>query len=170
MFPDDRVLVAYMPDPADFARLCREGWYRLPFARAPKGRHAEYFAFYFGRKFGTEKYAIHYFARQRGHELVRRRDLMPAELDHPRADRWYYKVQFGPLQRLSRPIMSLNWRRITFIHTTWDRLIRATEIRDLILQGDGYVNRRDTALRERPGAYHTVRIAPPSTINVAPVI
>jgi hypothetical protein len=149
MYPEDRVLVAYVPSPEDFEIVRREGWYRIPQRFAPKGLHAEYLAFYFGGKFGEEKWAIHYYARRTGHELVRRRDLLPDQPDHPRADDIYYKVQLGPLQKLAQPIVSLRWRRVTFIHTTWDRFQDATEINDLFIEGGPYVDRLYATLKER---------------------
>lgn len=149
MYPEDRVLVAYVGRPSDFDIIRDEGWYRIPQDFAPKGLHAEYLAFYFGRRFGDEKWAIHYYARQVGHELARRRDLLPDEPDHPRADAIYYKVQMGPLQKLTRPIVSLRWRRITFVHTTWDRFLDAAEINDLFIEGGPYVDRLYATLKER---------------------
>ena len=117
MYPDDRVLVAYVPRPTDFTRIQTENWYRIPVKSAPKGLYAEYIAFYFGRTFGDKKWAIHYYAENLGHELVRRIDLLPDEPNHPRAQEIYYQVQLGPLNLLEQPIMSLKWRRILFIHT-----------------------------------------------------
>jgi hypothetical protein len=149
MYPEDRVLVAYVPRPSDFDLVRREGWYRIPQRSAPKGLHAEVIAFYFGAAFGEEKYAIHYYARNAGHELARRRDLLPDETDHPRAGDIYYKVQLGPLQRLAQPIVSLRWRRLTFVHTTWDRFQDATEINDLFIEGGPYVDRLYATLKER---------------------
>lgn len=149
LYPEDRVLVAYVPKPADFATIEREGWYRIPQAHAPKGLYAEYVAFYFGRNFGAKKWAIHHYAPNLGHELVTRRELLPAEPDHPRADKWYYKVQLGDLCSLSRPIVSLRWRRITFFHTTWDRFQDAVEINDLFVDGGKYVDRLYAALKDR---------------------
>jgi hypothetical protein len=149
MYPEDRVLVAYVPSPEDFEIVRREGWYRIPQRFAPKGLHAEYLAFYFGGKFGEEKWAIHYYARRAGHELARRRDLLPDQPDHPRADDIYYKVQLDPLRKLAQPIVSLRWRRVTFIHTTWDRFQDATEINDLFIEGGPYVDRLYATLKER---------------------
>ena len=146
MYPDDRVLVAYVPYPADFELIRTEGWYRIPQRFAPKGIHAEYIAFYFGRRFGAQKWAIHYFAPNFGHELVRRIDLLPQEKDHPRAHEPYIKLQLGRLETLAQPIVSLRWRRVLFIHTTWDRFQRAVEINDLLLDGTGYVNRKFVTL------------------------
>ena len=149
MYLEDRVLVAYVPSPADFEIVRREGWYRIPQRFAPKGLHAEYIAFYFGSKFGAEKWAIQYDARRAGHGLARRRDLLPDQPNHPRADDIYYKIQLEPLQKLAQPIVSLRWRRVTFIHTTWDRFRDATEINDLFIEGGPYVDRLYTALRDR---------------------
>ena len=149
MYPEDRVLVAYIPRPADFAIVQNDGWYRIPQQFAPKGLYAEYFAFYFGRYFGADKWAIHYYAPNLGHELVTRQTLFPDEPTHPRAQDWYYKVQLGPLQRLERPILSLRWRRVTFIHSTWDRFTNAIEINDLFVDGDEFVDRLYAALKER---------------------
>ncbi|MCA9918943.1 MAG: hypothetical protein KC445_13370, partial [Anaerolineales bacterium] len=133
---------------ADFEIVQTAGWYRIPQKHAPKGLHAEYVAFYFGRRFGPEKWAIHYFAPQVGHELTTRLALFPDQPDHPRAQEMYYKVQLGPLQKLAQPIVSLRWRRITFLHTTWDRFQDATEINDLFVDGDPYVDRLYATLKE----------------------
>jgi len=149
MYPEDRVLVAYVPQPADFEIIRQVGWYRIPQNHAPKGLHAEYFAFYFGRRFGAEKWAIHYYAPQLGHELTTRLALFPDQPDHPRAQEMYYKVQLGPLQKLARPIVSLRWRRVTFLHTTWDRFHDATEINDLFVDGEPSVDRIYATLKER---------------------
>ncbi len=148
MYPEDRVLVAIMPSPRDMAIVREDGWYRIPEKRAPKGVHAEYLAFYYNHSFGGQKWAIHYYARQVGYELMGRRDLLPAEPDHPRADELYFTIQLGPLQQLARPIVSLRWRRISFVHPTWDRFMDAAEINDLFVEGEPYVDRLYYALRE----------------------
>jgi hypothetical protein len=149
MYPEDRVLVAYMPQLSDFEIVRQAGWYRIPQKHAPKGLHAEYFAFYFGRRFAKEKWAIHYYAPQLGNELTTRLALFPDQPDHSRAQEMYYKVQLGPLQKLERPIVSLRWRRVTFIHTTWDRFLDASEINDLFVDGEPYVDRVYATLKER---------------------
>lgn len=150
MYPEDRVLVATIPSRRDFNVLQQEGWYRIPQKTAPKGLYAEYVAFYFGQAFGAQKWAIHYYGQRLGHELVRRRELLPDEPEHPRADEIYYKVMIGNLTQLARPILSLRWRRVTFIHTTGDRFLTAVELNDLLLDGTDYVNRIETTLREKP--------------------
>ncbi len=149
MYPEDRVLVAYLPNPADFDIIREEGWYRIPERYAPKGLFAEYFAFYFGSKFGAQKWAVHYYARQLGYELVKRADILPKEPDHPRAGENYFKVYLGPLLKLSQPIVSMRLRRVTFLHTTWDRFQDAREINDLFIQGGEYCDRLYATLKDR---------------------
>ena len=78
--------------------------------------------------------------------------ILPHEPDHPRADEWYYKVQLGELIKMERPIISLQWRRVTFIHTTWDRFREAVEINDLLLSGGYYVDRVFNTLRDGEGS------------------
>jgi hypothetical protein len=170
MYPEDRVLVAYVPTPADFELIRRESWYRIPHRYAPKGLHADYFGFYFGSAFGAEKWAIHYYAEQRGYELVQRLELFPDQPDHPRAHDFYYKVQLGPLQQLARPISSLRWRRIAFIHTTWDRFQDATEINDLFAEGDQYVDRLYATLKENGvEAVRNYRVEEPGAVYEVPL-
>jgi hypothetical protein len=148
MHPEDRVLVAVMNRPKDFEIAQGEGWYRLPEKKVTAGAFFEYVAFYFTAAFAERKWAIHYYACRLGHELVTRRELLLDEPDHPHADDRYYKLQLGPLQRREPPIVSLRWRRISFIHTTWDRFEVAEEINDLFIEGDEFVDRLYHALRE----------------------
>lgn len=148
MHPEDRVLVAVMSQPRDFEIARDQGWYRVPEDRSPRGAHFEYVAFYFTASFGDLAWAVHYYARRLGHELVTRRELLPAEPDHPRAADPYLKLQLGPLVRREPPIVSQRWRRISFIHSTWDRFQAAQEINDLFAEGDEFVDRLYHALRE----------------------
>lgn len=134
--PEDRVLVAVMNNRKDFEIAGDRHWYRIPVRYAPPSTtEAVVLAFYFTRVFGEESWAIHWYAPVLGHELVRRRDLLPGEPDHPRAEHLYYQMQLGPLVRLERPIPSLRWRRITFIETSWDRFVAAREVNDLYSSG-----------------------------------
>jgi hypothetical protein len=132
----DRVLVAVMNNRHDFRVAQEQGWYRIPLGSAPAGTtEAAVLAFYFTQAFGPEKWAIHWYGAVRGYELVRRRDLLPDQLDHPRAEEPYYKLQLGPLERLDPPIYSLRWRRIAFLWTSWDRFEAAEQIGDLVAGG-----------------------------------
>ena len=132
----DRVLVAIMNDRRAFEIARDEGWYRIPQKYAPQSTtEAAVLAFYFTKAFGDEKWSVRWYAPVRGHELARRRDLLPDQPDHPHADEVYYKLQLGPLMQLERPILSLRWRRITFIETSWDRFTAAEEVNDLYASG-----------------------------------
>jgi hypothetical protein len=148
MHPEDRVLVAVMNRPQDFEVARDQGWYRLPEDKAERGAFFEYVAFYFTAAFGEEKWAIHHYARNLCHELLTRRELLPHEPDHPRANERYYKLQLAPLQKREPPIASQRWRRVTFIYTTWDRFQAAEEINDLYAEGGEFVDRLYHALRE----------------------
>jgi len=167
----DRVLVGVMPQPRDFRIARDEGWYRVPVKHAPAcTTDAVVLAPYFTAAFGDEKWAIHWYAEVRGHELVRRRDLFPAQANHPRADDEYYKLQIGPLIQRVPPIPSLRWRRISFISTTWDRFSAAEEINELYVSGadglyvtlkeSGFFPEREYLIREDDNAY-TVDLAIP---------
>ncbi len=133
---DARVLVVIMNNQRDFAIARDEGWYRIPVRRAPRQVAADYLAFYMTSAFGGERWTIPYLAPVLRYRLVRRRDLLPEEVDHPRANEWYYKVELGPMRRLPRPVPSRRFRRVTFIPTTLERLLNAEEINDLWLHAD----------------------------------
>ena len=144
--PDARVLVCLINKRRDLEIARWEHWYRIPVKHAPPDFLADILAFYLTAAFDDEKWAIHEYAHVRGHELVRRVDLFPDDQDHPRANELYYKMQLGPLQRLTRPIPSLKWHRVTFIQTTGDRFINALELSELIespMDGDRFVRFMD---------------------------
>ena len=116
MNPDDVVLVALVNNPRDLELVERERWYRIPVRYAPKYFDgAQYLALYLARAFGDRKWAIDEYAPVRGHELVRRRDLIPDEPDHPRADELYYKLELGPVLKREPPIVSKRGRRVLFL-------------------------------------------------------
>ena len=129
---EPRVLVAVMNDPRALEIARTQGWYRIPVRRAPPRVGADYVAFYQTAAFGPEeRWAVNYYAPIRRYRIVRRRDLLPDESDHPRADDEYFKIEIGLLEPLPHPIPSRRLRRITFIPTTLQRLLNAKEINDL---------------------------------------
>ncbi len=132
---DAPVLVVVTNDPDDLARARDQGWYRIPVARAPARIAAEYLAFYQTAAFPLEeRWRIGWVAPVFGYRILTRRELIPDELEHPRANERYYRVALGPLSPLPRPIPSYRLRRITFIATTLARLRAADEINDLWLK------------------------------------
>ena len=146
ILPEDLVLVAVMTDPRDLEIARVLGWYRIPVVSAPKTLRVDWIAFYLTSAFGKEKWSIRYLARVRGHELVRRCELLRDESDHLRADEPYFKIQLGPLLQLPKPIPSQRWRRFSFLYTTGEQLERAHEIKDLRVPSS---RTRDLMLRER---------------------
>jgi very-short-patch-repair endonuclease len=131
---DYPTLVAVVNNPRDMEIARTEGWYRIPVKHAPQRLGADYLAFYQTGAFGEdERWRVNFYAPVRRVRCLRRRDLLPDEPDHPRADDEYYKFELGPLARLPYPIPSRRLRRITFIPTTLKRLLSAQEINDLWL-------------------------------------
>jgi len=152
MFPEDRVLVGVINRKRDLALAQTEGWYRIPQERMPRGINAEYMAFFLSRAFKERNGGIYYYAERKGLELAYRKDLLPKEADHPRADEVYYKVQIGDLIEKSPPVLNPTRRTLTFVYTTWDRFVHAEKISDLYSQDDYFVDRIYHALQSR-GVY-----------------
>ncbi|MBN8592474.1 MAG: hypothetical protein J0M33_11970 [Anaerolineae bacterium] len=141
MFQEDRVLVGVVNRKRDLEIILNEGWYRVPVKRMPRGVNAEYIAFFLSGAFKERNGAVHYFAECRGVELVRRRDILPKEKNHPRANEQYYKVQLGLIETKDPPVENTTKRSLSFVYTTWDRFVHAKTILDLYSESDKYVDR-----------------------------
>ena len=129
-------LVVVVNNALDWQRVVGEGWYRIPLRHAPHPVAAEVLAFYLTRRCGELAWQIRYYAQVRQYRLRRRRELLPSETAHPRADEWYYRIEVGPLQSLDRPLLSRQLRRTTFIPTTFEQLQSATDVSELWLTDD----------------------------------
>lgn len=134
--PVSLVLVGLLPAPRDLEIARLLGWYRIPFRTAPKVIAVDYLAFYQPGSFGERAGRIEWVAAVRGHELTTRAELLRDEADHPRAREEYFKVQLGPLEKLPHPILADKWKRLTFLYTTGEYLLRAQTLNDLVLQSD----------------------------------
>lgn len=134
--PTALILVAVMKDPRDLEIVRLLGWYRIPLRTSPKVVTVDYLAFYQTSAFGDEKWRIQYVAPVRGHELTTRAELLRDEVDHPRAREEYYKIQLGSLVPLSKPILAVKWRRITFLYTTGEYLLEAETVNDLVIHSE----------------------------------
>jgi hypothetical protein len=143
------VLVCVVNNNEDLRRAAAEGWYRIPQRKAPKRIGADYLAFYQTGAFGKaeEAQTVSYYATVRRYRLLTRRDLLPTEADHPRANDYYYRIDIGPFQRLALPIPAKSFVRLTFIHTTLDRLLAAGDVVELFRQDDAF-DRLWNALRQ----------------------
>ena len=134
------VLVAVLNNADDLWRAAAEGWYRIPQRSAPPRVGADYLAFYQTGAFADapEAHTITYYAPTRRYRLVTRRELLPDEADHPRAQDYYFRIELGPFVRLPTPVPAATLRRVTFIHTTLERLLEAADVRDLFVQDDPF--------------------------------
>jgi very-short-patch-repair endonuclease len=159
-------LVAIVNRVKDWRIVQGQRWYRIPVDKAPPGlAQVRYVAFYQTRAFGPEKWAVGWYALVLGITTARRRDLLPDEPLHRRAEHEYYRIALGELVRLPRPIPSRRWRRIVFIPTTLERLLAAAELNDLYrtspiedrlydaLRGDGLEPERQYYVREQGRGY-----------------
>jgi very-short-patch-repair endonuclease len=132
--PPVDALVAIVPTRPDFHRIQREGWYRVPVAKAPAPLitgHVQTLAFYLPKVFREDAWQVRWTAPLLGVDIVTRRDLLPHEAAHARADALYLRLSLGALAPLPRPIPSRRLRRISFIPTTRTKLDTAEEINDL---------------------------------------
>ncbi len=117
----DRAAFGLVPHPAPHgAESCRRG---LPGFLPPSA---------FGRHGGL----IEFVAEVRGHELTTRGELFKEEAEHPRANEEYFKIQIGGLERLKEPVTAEKWKRITFLYTTGEYLLKAKTLNDLVVDGD----------------------------------
>jgi hypothetical protein len=134
--PASLVLVCLLPTPRDLEIVRLLGWYRIPFRSAPKVVAVDYLAFYQPGSFGEWAGRIEWIAPVRGHELTTRAELLRDESDHPRASEEYFKIQLGALERLPRPVLAEKWKRLTFLYTTGEYLLKAQTLNDLVIQSD----------------------------------
>jgi hypothetical protein len=134
--PTSLILIAVVNNPRDLEIARLLGWYRIPLRTAPKVIAVDFLAFYQTGTFGDEKWRIQQIAPVRGHELTTRGELLKTEPDHPRAKEEYYKIQLGPLERLPQTILAETWRRITFLYTTGEYILRAKTVNDLVVHSE----------------------------------
>jgi len=132
----DLILVCLMPSPRDMEIARLLGWYRIPLRSAPKVVTVDYLAFYQPASFGERAGRIEYIAPVRGHELVTRAELLKDEPNHPRAREEYFKIQIAPLERLPNPILAEKWRRLTFLYSTGEYLLKSNTLNDLVVNGE----------------------------------
>ncbi len=134
--PTDLVLVCLLPTVRDLEIARLLGWYRIPLRSAPKVVAVDYLAFYQPSAFGEHGGRIEYVAQVRGHELTTRGELLRDEPNHPRVREEYFKLQIGALEKLSKPITAENWKRVTFLYSTGDYLLKAKTLNDLVVSGN----------------------------------
>lgn len=134
--PTDLILVCLLPLPRDLEIARLLGWYRIPLRTAPKVVSVDYLAFYQPASFGERSGQIEFIAEVRGHELTTRGELLKDESDHPRAKEEYFKIQIGPLEKLSQPVKTDKWKRLTFLYSTGEYFQNAKTLNDLVVAGE----------------------------------
>ena len=134
--PTDLILVCLLPSMRDMEIARLLGWYRIPLRSAPKVVAVDYLAFYQPSAFGERGGQIEFIAQVNGHELTTRGELLKDEVNHPRANEEYYKIQLGPLEKLKEPIKTDKWKRLTFLYSTGDYLQNAKILNDLVVQNE----------------------------------
>ena len=134
--PTSLVLVGVLPEPRDLEIARMLGWYRIPLRTAPKVVAVDYLALYQPSSFGDLGGRIEFVAPVRGHELTTRGELLKDEEDHARAGEEYYKVQLAGLEKLPHPILADRWKRLTFLYTTGEYLLKANTLNDLVVATD----------------------------------
>ena len=130
------ILVCLLPSPRDLEIARLLGWYRIPLRTAPKVVAVDYLAFYQPSAFADRGGQIEFVSQVRGHELTTRGELLKDEANHPRAKEEYYKIQIGALEKLKEPVRSDKWKRLTFLYTTGEYLLKAKTLNDLVVDGD----------------------------------
>ena len=117
--------------PRDWKIVRQQRWYRIPCKSAPRADY-EHLAFYFGdARFGKWAWNIGWWATICHREIKSRRELLPDESSHARADLLYFKLNLEPLQKLEFSIASRNRRDLVFVPTTLDKLFNAEDFNDL---------------------------------------
>jgi very-short-patch-repair endonuclease len=132
--PEKTVLVAVVKKPEDLETVLRKRWYRIPVKSAPpllRDQKVRYLAFYQNRSFGEAGCRIEWYGQISGFKVAKRKELLPSEKSHPRANEFYFKLELSKLRKLEKPILSKRKRPIVFIPTTTLKLLHATEINDL---------------------------------------
>lgn len=132
----DLILICLLRTPRDLEIARLLGWYRIPFRTSPKVVAVDHLAFYQPSSFNETGGQIIWVARVKGHELTTRAELLKDEPDHPRAREEYYKIQIDTLKRLDPPIRAEKWRRLTFLYTTGEYLLKARTLNDLVIRSD----------------------------------
>ncbi len=132
----DLILVCLLPSPRDLEIARMLGWYRIPLRSAPKVVAVDYLAFYQPAAFAERGGRIEFIAKVRGHELTTRGELLHDEANHPRAREEYYKIQLAGLEKLPQPIRADKWKRLTFLYSTGEYLLKAKTLNDLVVAGE----------------------------------
>lgn len=126
----NRVLIAVIRRKKDLDILLNEKWYRVPVSKLPR-RRFNWIGFYQTTALGCEGKLIKYYARVKRRPKYLRRELLPDEIAHTKADAKYYKFHLSKIRMLRRTIRNKTSMRVTFGFTTLPRLLKFRSIAGL---------------------------------------
>ena len=148
MNPQDPILIALLPKPIDLERA-HAGWYRVPLRHAPASlMEAKALAFYQPAAFGKARWQVAWWGAIRTLETLRRRELIPEQPNHKRANEWYVCVRLAPLVAIQPPKQAKKGRRLLFVPATWGAFQAAKTLDDLF-------KRRPRPIADNP-LYHLI--------------
>ncbi|MBA3065921.1 DUF559 domain-containing protein [bacterium] len=124
------VLVCVLKTKRDKKILLEERWYRIPLEHAPR-RKPKFLAFYQPAVFKDSGEKIELYGRIKYWRLKKRKDIIPEEKKHPRADKLYLQFFLSRISKLREPVLNNGRVRISFGFTTLSKLRRAGNIRGL---------------------------------------
>jgi len=134
MEPHDILIISLLPAPADLERA-RAGWYRVPCQHAPASlAEARALAFYQPTTFAEGRWQVAWWARVTAVEERLRRELIPDEPEHRRADEPYLCIRLSELEPIIPPKQALKGRRLLFVPTTWGAFEAAVTLDELVQQ------------------------------------
>lgn len=117
----NNVLVALVRQPSDWHFIQKGGFYRIPVKSAPamvKDGSIEYLAFYFPKPFKEHAYKVAWYGKVNHLRIVSRKEAVPSQPNHPKADAQYYIIGIEKCIQLEEPFESIRPRRLLFIPTT----------------------------------------------------
>ena len=136
---DRNTLVALLNNRQDLSIALNKNWYRIPLKtritpQTVKENKLNYIAFYQSSAFGKDAFKIKWFAEVKNISILNRKELFPEEQINPKSENDYYKVEFDKCQQLEKLIISKRHRRMLFVNTTYERLVKSEEFNDLFIE------------------------------------
>lgn len=123
----------------DFSIALNRHWYRIStftkfVPNSVKNGDLKFIAFYQTSIFKEQPFQVRWYAKVNRISIVQKKDLSPEFETGPKADNYYYKIEFDAPQPLPNIIHSARHRRILFINTSYWHLRNAKEINDLFYE------------------------------------
>ncbi|MEA2081196.1 MAG: DUF559 domain-containing protein [Elusimicrobiota bacterium] len=128
--PRPDVLIGVLKTKRDRDILLVKKWYRIPLDRAPR-RKPKFLAFYQSASFKDSGERIELYGRIKYWRLRKRKDILPGEKKHSRANKLYLQFFFSRVSRLRKPVLNRGRVRISFGFTSLEKLRQCRNIRGL---------------------------------------